>query len=235
MTFNHIKSNFNWPKVKRKNINGVRHYVDEEYNIYHSVTRVVNTGKDFSGWYESLAKQFSCTPKEAELIAEYVKRTAGNIGTKLHTLCEDYLNNKPITKVGLLPMAHFENIKPLLTQIDNIRGLEVQMFSKRMGLAGTVDCVADFKNQLTLEYEPCIIDFKTSRTMKHEDWIESYYLQATAYSLMWEENTGECIKDIKILMTAEDGQSGVFHGNRDDYENRLYEKIAEFKSQSNVE
>ena len=38
--FTHLNNNYNWPKIKRKNINGVRHYVDESDNIYHSVTRV---------------------------------------------------------------------------------------------------------------------------------------------------------------------------------------------------
>ena len=43
MTFNHIKSTFKWPKVKRKNIDGSRHYVDNDGNIYNSVTKVTGS------------------------------------------------------------------------------------------------------------------------------------------------------------------------------------------------
>ena len=227
--FNHTNKKYNWPKVKRKNINGARHYVDDEYNIYHSVTRVVNHGKDLTGWYHSMAKQYNVSYEQAEAIGEYIKINAGIIGTKLHTICEDYLNNEqPKKKYGLLEVAHFENISPYLDKIDNIRGQEIQMFSKQLGLAGTVDCVAEYDGQLA------IIDFKTSRKLKKEEWIESYYLQATAYSLMWEENTSEKIEEIRILMTAETGEGQVFESNRNNWIDKLHEKIEEFKSDINV-
>ena len=223
MTKSHTKTKYNWPKVKRKNINGVRHYVDDEYNIYHSVTRVVNHGKDLTGWYHSMAKQYNVSYEQAEAIGEYIKINAGIQGTKLHTLCEDYLNNNQVCAASLLPKAHFDNLKPYLDKINNIRGQEIQMFSKQLGLAGTVDCVAEYDGQLA------IIDFKTSRKLKKEEWIESYYLQATAYSLMWEENTGEKIEEIRILMTAETGEAQVFESNRNNWIDKLHEKIVEFK------
>jgi len=231
MTFNHIQSNFTWPKVKRKNIKGVRHYVDENDNIYHSVTRVVGHDKDFSEWYERLSQQYGCSLEAGEAIGKYVMINAGNIGTKLHKMCENYLNNEFQSTTNtlpfdtpLLPTAHFHNIKPLLDRIDNIRGQEIQMFSKNMGLAGTVDCVAEFDGV------PCIIDFKTSRKLKKEEWIDSYYMQATAYSLMWEENTGEKIEHLRILMTAETGENHVFVSHRDDWIEQLFETIETFKN-----
>jgi len=224
MTFNHIKSDFKWPKVKRKNINGVRHYIDAEDNIYHSVTKVVGYGKDFSGWHKYLSERYNCSLEAGEAIGEYVKQNAGIQGTKLHTICEYYLDNDRYTgEIGLLPQAHFNNLKPLLDRIDNIRGQEIQMFSKNMGLAGTVDCVAEFDGV------PCIIDFKTSRKIKDEKYIDSYFMQATAYSLMWEENTGEKIEGIRILMTSETGDTHVYVSDRDDWIEQLFETIEEFK------
>ena len=241
MTFNHIKSNFKWPKVKRKNINGVRHYVDEQYNIYHSVTKVVNKDKDFSDWYKKLSEQYKCSPEAGEAIGNYVMIQSGIIGTALHSACEDYLNNKiGIKSDNLLVKAHFENIKPLInTTINNIRGLEVQMFSKEMGLAGTVDCVAEYtdydnSDNFKMDTKLSVIDFKTSKKAKPEEWIESYFLQATCYALMWEENTGEKIDQIVILMTGEDGSQTVYKKDKAQYIDRLYQVIEEFKSNTNV-
>lgn len=222
MTFNHIKSTFKWPKVKRKNINGVRHYIDADENIYHSVTKVTGSipNQGLEAWKE----------KVGEDVANHVMIKAGLYGTRLHTICEDYLNNmENIVCKDLLSRAHFDNIKPLLEPINNIHGLEVQMFSKRMGLAGTVDCVADYDGKLS------VIDFKTSSKKKPEEWIEGYFLQATAYALMWEENTGQQIDQIVILMSGEDITQTVFIKDKAQYTDRLFEVIEAFKSNITVE
>jgi len=225
MTFNHIKSDFKWPKVKRKNINGVRHYIDAEDNIYHSVTKVVGGNKDFSEWYERLANQYNCSLEAGEAIGNYIMINAGNIGTKLHKLCEDYLNDNITEGVtDLIPLAHFENMKHRLNgYIDNIRYLEVKMFSKKMGLAGTADVIADWDGILS------VIDFKTTRKAKKEEWIESYFLQSTAYALMYEENTGTPINQIVIVFTGEDGSQDVYIKDKSEYVDRLYEVIEKFK------
>lgn len=214
MVFNHIDINFKWPTVKRKNINGVRHYVDEEYNVYHSVTKVMGVLADegIKQWRE----------KVGDAVADYVMIKAQTNGTKLHTYVEDYLNNKEPQFDNLLAKSHFENIKPLLSGIDNIRGQEVQMFSKKLKLAGTVDCVADYNGI------PSIIDFKTSSKKKPEEWIQNYFQQTTAYSLMWEENTGQKIEQIVILMSGEDITTQAYIKNRTEYIQPLYETIAKF-------
>ena len=224
MKFTHLNKKHTWPKVKRKNINGVRHYVDEEYNIYHSVTRVVGDGKDFSEWHKRLSEQYDCSLEAGEAIGKYVMITAGTNGTRLHTYCEDYLNNKEPAFKDLLSKAHFENITEMLQPIDNIHGQEIQMFSKKMGLAGTVDCVADYDGVLS------VIDFKTSTKKKPEEWIESYFLQATCYALMWEENTGQKIDQIVILMTGADMTQTIFKKDKAQYVDRLYKVIDNFKS-----
>lgn len=213
--FNHIKKNYHWPKIKRKNINGVRHYVDEEYNIYHSVTKVVGSIK--SEGLEEWRK------KVGDAVADYVMIKSGTYGTRLHKYCEAYLNNEKFSFDDLLSMAHFDNIKDRLNFINNIRGQEIQMFSKKMGLAGTVDCVADWDGKLS------VIDFKTSSKKKPEEWIESYFLQATCYALMWEENTGEKIDQIVIVMSGEDLSQDTYIKDKAQYVERLYQVIEEFK------
>jgi len=220
MTFTHIKSDFVWPKIKRKNIDGSRHYIDEDNNVYHSVTKVTgsipNPGID--AWKERVGED----------VAQHVMIKAGLYGTRLHNYCEYYLNNEAIEFKDILSRAHFKQITPLVNFIDNIRGLEVKMFSKRMGLAGTVDCVADYDGILS------VIDFKTSTKAKPEEWIEGYFLQATCYALMWEENTGQKIDQIVILMSGEDITQTVFIKDKKQYENRLFEVIAKFKLDNSV-
>ena len=229
MTFNHIKPTHKWPKVKRKNINGVRHYIDENDNIYHSVTKVVGGDKDFSEWHEKLSQQYKCSLEAGEAIGQYVMIQAGINGTKVHTMCEDYLNNEPIASQGLLATAHFENLKDRLDDfVNNIRYQEIQMFSESMGLAGTADVIGEWDGVLS------VIDFKTTRKAKPEEWIESYFLQSTAYALMYEENTQQKIDQIVIVFTGEDGSQDVFIKDKAQYVDRLHEVIATFKSNVDV-
>jgi len=71
-------------------------------------------------------------------------------------------------------------------------------------MAGRVDCIAEYNRELA------VIDFKGSTKTKFKKDIQNYFTQATAYSLMWQERTGEKIKKIKILMATEDGVCQVF-------------------------
>ena len=152
-------------------------------------------------------------------MANYVSRKAMNLGTKLHTMVETYLYNKKNSEKSIFAKAHFENIKPLLKPITNIRGLEEKICSKELGLAGTADCIAQYDGILS------IIDFKTSSKQKKEEWIEKYFLQTTAYSIMWEELTGEKAEQIVVLITGEDGSREAFIRNRNDYVSKLHEVI----------
>ena len=54
-------------------------------------------------------------------------------------------------------------------------------------------------------------------------------MQTTAYSLMWEELTGEKIDQIVILMTVEEGGRVEFIKQREDYVTDLNEIIELFK------
>jgi genome maintenance exonuclease 1 len=224
MTFNHIKSTFKWPKVKRKNINGVRHYIDENDNIYHSVTKVVNGEKDFTDWYQKLADQYKCSLEAGEAIGNYVMINAGMYGTRLHKYCEEYLLQETIPEFkDIISKAHFDNIKQrLMMYVDNIREIERKMFSKKMGLAGTADVIADWDGKLS------VIDFKTTKRAKREEWIEGYFLQSTAYALMYEENTGTPINQIVIVFTGEDGTQDTYVKDKAQYVDRLYEVIGQY-------
>ena len=205
------------PKLKRKNENGHRVYYDEDKNRYHSVTNVVGSidQKGLDEWREKVGKD----------VADHVAMKSAITGTKLHKIVESYLANEESEEENIFAKAHFNNIEPLLANIDLINGLETKLCSKRLGLAGTVDCIAQYKGV------DSIIDFKTSSKKKKDEWIKKYFLQTTAYSIMWEELTGIKVTQIVILITGEDGSREEYIRNRDDYVEELEEVIAKYTEQ----
>jgi genome maintenance exonuclease 1 len=110
-------------------------------------------------------------------------------------------------------------LQPELDKITKVHALEVPLFSTTVGLAGRVDCVAEHDGKL------CVIDFKGSNRQKRSEDIENYFLQATAYSLMWQEMTSRPADAFKILISSEDGSVQVFEGKPIKYVKRLREVI----------
>jgi len=213
----HNTESIQLPKLKRKNENGHRVYYDEDKNRYHSVTTVVGSidQKGLDEWREKVGKD----------VADHVAMKSAITGTKLHKIVESYLANEESEEENIFAKAHFNNIEPLLANIDQINGLETKLCSKRLGLAGTVDCIAQYKGV------DSIIDFKTSSKKKKDEWIKKYFLQTTAYSIMWEELTGIKVTQIVILITGEDGSREEYIRNRDDYVEELEEVIAKYTEQ----
>ena len=116
----------------------------------------------------------------------------------------------------------FSQLKSELNKIDNIRALETALQSSLLGLAGRVDCIAEFDGNLS------IIDFKTSSAEKDKKSIKEYFMQATAYAIMFQEQTGIPVKNIVILMSCEDGATVVFQENPLNYTKQLKETIESF-------
>lgn len=99
------------------------------------------------------------------------------------------------------------------------------MWSDRLRIAGRVDCIAEYDGKLS------IIDFKTSNNNKDRGMIEDYFLQTTAYAIMWHELTGEPIEQLVILMTVEKGMVPLkFVETIDKYVKPLVERIREYES-----
>ena len=117
----------------------------------------------------------------------------------------------------------FQSAKTTLDRIDNIHCLETFLYSHYLGLAGRVDCIAEFDGELA------VIDFKTSTKEKQEHWVEQYFVQETAYAAMFLERTGIEVKKIVTLIAVEDGSIQVFQKyNLDDYPHLLKSYIQEF-------
>ena len=103
-------------------------------------------------------------------------------GSGTHNLIEQYIKSETPSESAVLPIESlFRLIKPYVDQIDNVHLLEAIMYSKKLTLAGQVDCVAEYNGKLS------VIDFKTSNKFKQEEWVQSYFMQCTAYAIMYEE------------------------------------------------
>lgn len=145
---------------------------------------------------------------------------------------ESYLSNQEgfLTEKNVMPdMQHaFLNMRPVVDRIDNVHYLETMLYSETIGLAGQVDCIAEYDGI------PSIIDFKTSLKPKREDWILGYFEQCTCYSLMYEEMTGIQCKQIVVLISVDHEEPQVFVRDRKDYMPELANKIKTFRLERNL-
>ena len=217
MTFTHVLHP-EIPKIKQINVDGVRHYETPD-GTFISITSLLKayTPKGILEWRESVGDD----------IANYVMRNATARGNKVHKIIENCLSNKPETDLignhGVLAAGLFQLMIPALDKIDQIRGLEQAVYSKRLGVAGRIDCVAEYDGKLST------IDFKTA-SRKRDEVNENYLVQATFYTLAWEECTNEKIDQIVILTVTEDGTLDVHKDNPSLYVEKLEKMIEEYNS-----
>jgi hypothetical protein len=158
--------------------------------------------------------------------ANKISRQAAGRGTAVHAVCENYVNNDPDYAKGLMPniLHDFKRIKDILdTRIGIVYGQELPLYSDHLGVAGRVDCVAEFDGKLS------IIDYKTSRKTKKKEWIESYFMQECFYAIAWEERTGIPITQLVTIISVDDAEPQVFIEHRDNYDKRLVEVIQQYK------
>ena len=155
--------------------------------------------------------------------ANRISRIASGRGTRMHTLCEKYLNNQDIGKPMPDALELFRKVKPYLNKINNIHYQECALWSTKLGMAGRVDCIAEYDGKLT------VIDFKASTKEKRESDIDNYFAQATAYALMFQERTGIVVDNFAILIACEDGLRQVFQGKPLHYVKHLHGLITRYR------
>jgi genome maintenance exonuclease 1 len=196
--FNHV--NVSLPSLERETIDGVRYYKvpqGDELMKFVSITSVTSHHNRhiFEDWRK----------KVGEEEANKINKQATSRGTDLHSIVENYLLNiSELPDTSLISKHLFKIIKPELNKINNIHALERSLYSKILGIAGTVDCIAEYNNELS------IIDFKTSKKAKPLEWIEHYFVQAAAYACMFYELTNIPVKKLVIIMACEDGECVVY-------------------------
>lgn len=193
------------PKLQRVEINGRRHYVTPEGFRYASITTALSilSRDSIREWRNRVGEEE----------ANRISGIASSRGTKIHKMCEDYLNNE-LSMEKILPVHKemFLSIKPILDEkINTIYVQEEQLWSDYLKIAGTVDCIAEFDGVLS------VIDFKTSKRLKKKEEISGYFQQASAYCVMFEERTKIPVNQIVILIAVDNESPQVFIEKRDNY------------------
>jgi len=200
-------------EAKSKKIDGKRMY-DIDGKHYPSVTTVlsINSKDGINEWRNKIGHD----------VANWEMGRAARRGTATHKLVENYLKGETPSERSVLPLGLFKLMKPYLDQIQNIHLLETVMHSPKLTIAGQVDCIAEYNGKLS------VIDFKTANKERLEAWVENYFLQTTAYALMYEETFGKPIDQIVILIAGEDGTMVPYVKEKKDYIPKLEKTIEEF-------
>lgn len=211
--FNHI-GNALVDLPEPSTVNGVRYYRTPSGRQLPSITSVttLKNRKSIAEW----------RARVGDVEADRISKQGTTRGTKFHKYTEDYLNNLDVAPRHLaeqisMPWQLFENAKPYLDDINNIHALEAPLYSEFFGLAGRVDCIAEYKGELA------IVDFKTSRKQKPEAWIEHYLVQCAAYGVLYHDLTGIEVEKLVIIQACEDGEVQLF----EKYDTMYYVKLLE--------
>jgi len=155
-------------------------YYKRNGEYYPSITYVLSCypkGKHFQDWL-----------KKVGYSADYIVKKAGEDGTQVHEMIEDYLNGKELNFLehgipmydpniwqGFLRFVEWwETYKPTLLET------EVHLFSDKIKVAGTCDLVCE------IDGEVWVIDFKFSNNLQ-----TTYELQTAIYSECYSECFGK--------------------------------------------
>ena len=205
-------------ELEANTIDGVRYYTLPSGKKAPSITSITSfyNRQIFKNWRE----------KVGEEQANKITKVATDRGTKFHDLVEKYLLNEDINSLKNVlqtTKARWIAARDALNNIDNIHALEKPLYSEYFGIAGRVDCIAEYEGELA------VIDFKTSKKIKPEKWLENYFVQETAYACMYYEMTGTPVKKIVTLMVADNGDVKVYEKrNKGEYIKLLTKYIKEF-------
>lgn len=214
MNFKHVEV----PDVDLKRIteeSGKRVYITPDGNKYPSVTTML------SYFSKDAIKEWRKRVGEEE--ANKITRQAATRGTRLHKIVEKFLANEDMEIESPTQLALFKSIIPYLNNIDNIYLQEKYLYSDHLRLVGTVDCIAEYNGKLN------VIDFKSSSKPKREDWIEGYFVQATAYAIMFEERYKIPVPRITIMIAVENDYPQIFQKKRDEYAGKLLKMRDEYE------
>ena len=155
-------------------------YYRRNGEYYPSITHVLSCypkGKHFEEWLKNMGRS-----------ADYIVRKAGEDGTKVHEMIEEYLEGK---EMNFLNASGYPQYDPSIWQMflrfvdfwethqPELIDQEIHLFSDELRVAGTTDLVCRIDNSLW------IIDHKTSNHIQ-----TTYELQAAVYAHCYEECFG---------------------------------------------
>ena len=211
---------YDWAKLERDTQpDGTRVYKTPSGKAYPSVTTVtgLQTKKGILEWRRRVGEEE----------ANRVSAKASGRGTRIHTLCENYLLGNDVNP-SISDAEMFGSMREWLDDIDNIHCLETPLYSDFLQVAGTVDCIAEFQGKLS------VIDFKTSSKPKDRDDIHQYFMQTAAYAVAFEERTGNPIGRLVIIMGVDNDFPRLFIEKRDNWIAGFRKLRMDYRNQYNI-
>ena len=222
MTFVHLDKLKDFD-LTAKTIDGVRYYDTPSGKPMPSITSVTSfyNRKVFQDWRARVGEEE----------ANRVSKKATTAGTKVHKLCEDYVNNEEMLYEDVTPenLFMFKQIKPILDiYLEEVWAVECPLYSDYLRVAGQCDCVGIFQGK------PAIIDFKTASKRKRRSWITNYFMQESAYAVMFEEMTGKPIVNLVTIIAVANDEPQLFVEQRDDHIGYFQQWRQTYKERYNV-
>jgi genome maintenance exonuclease 1 len=205
------------PKIERIDTGNGRFYKTPEGNYYPSVTSILSSQDNeyLNQWRKAVGEEE----------ANKVSRRAAARGSRIHKYVEEHLTGNIVKCSSIFDQVMFDSLLPVLSSIDNIRTIEGSVYSDYLKVAGTIDLVADFDNKRS------VIDWKSSSKLKYKSQISSYFMQAAAYAVCWEEITKQPIAQLVIVLIIESDQSYVFIEHRDNWIDQFIDLRKKFKNE----
>lgn len=216
--FEHVKVDLGYGDLDSETKTTGRNYVTPDGKRYPSVTTVLSilTEDSIREWRARVGEE----------TANKISHRASTRGTAVHAIIEDYINNEPEYAKKYMPNVYdnFLSVKSVLDdRIGKVYAQECALYSEHLGVAGRVDCIADFDGKIS------IIDFKTAKKPKKAEWITNYFIQESAYAIMWEERTGIPITQLVTIVAVDNEQPQIFIEHRDKWTEQLRDTITEYK------
>ena len=215
--FEHIGVDLGYEDLEAITTEKGRRYVMKDGSHYPSITTVLSILSEdgIAAWRKRVGDEE----------ADKISYRASTRGTAVHEIIEKYIDNKEDYRDGYMPnvVSDFFSIKPILdSRIGKVYAQEVPLYSDYLGVAGRVDCIAEFDGKLS------VIDFKTSRRFKSHSHVTNYFQQEAFYAIAWEERTGIPITQLVTLIVVDDGSTQVFVEHRDDWAGELQNTIEKY-------
>ncbi len=214
-----IHNPIEFEKIKRVDGPNYRYYERDNGDKPHSITTILSKTKS-----EQSKKGLERWQENEGAAAFHIIELSKIYGTKTHQAIEDTLHNKIPSLTSQMVSFHYNQLFPYLNNINNIKGIELLLFSEKLNAVGTADCIAEYNGILS------IIDYKTKRKPQKEEWMQDYFLQTTAYSIMFEELTQIKVPQIVILVSEEGGTTQEFVKDPNNYVDPLKKRIEEYYS-----
>jgi genome maintenance exonuclease 1 len=218
-TFNHVHLDGLDCELEQINEETGRRYKTPEGNLYPSITTVLGSIKnvELDAWRERVGEEF----------ANETSRKASGRGTRVHNTIEKYLLNE-LTDMDIRRMMPdlkdmFRKIRPYIDDhIGTIYGVEKKLYSDRLRIAGTCDCIAEWDGVIS------IIDWKTSNYRKGKCEIDNYFMQVAGYADMVLERVNIPIQRVVVAINVEHEGSQVYVEDKSNYIAKLESCINDY-------